>query len=324
MPDPREDPGRPEDVPAYQVTHPYRVRVADRVLHLDRPLDVFRTFALHRRGPHDPTMRLVGSEMWRATRTPEGPAGLYLVARGATVETKAWGPGATWVIDRVDRLVGTDDDPESFVPVHDVLSSLHRRMPGMRIGRTDRVLEALVPAIIEQKVTSHEAHRSYRKMVFAWGEPAPGPVKLRVPPAPERLANTPYYEFHRFGLERKRTDVIRAVCARATRLEECSNLPRDDAARKLRSFTGVGPWTVAEVAARAFGDADAVSVGDFHLPHLVSWALEGRPRGSDERMLGLLEPYAGQRGRAIRLIEAGVAQPPRRAPRQRIRSIASY
>lgn len=301
----------------------YRGEVASRTLRLDRPLDVFRTFALHRRGPHDPTLRLVGSEMWQATRTPDGPASLYLVARDRTVDAEAWGPGAGWAIAHLDRLVGADDDPDRFVPVHDVLRSLRRTMPGMRIGRTDRVLEALIPAIIEQKVTSHEAHRAHRKMVFAWGEPAPGPVRLRVPPEPARLAATPYYEYHRFGLERKRTDVIRAVCARAARLEECSDLPRDVAAARLRSFTGVGAWTVAEVAARAFGDADAVSVGDFHLPHLVSWALEDKPRGSDERMLELLAPYAGQRGRAIRLIEAGIDQPPRRVPRQRMRSIAT-
>ncbi|MDQ3963542.1 MAG: DNA-3-methyladenine glycosylase 2 family protein, partial [Actinomycetota bacterium] len=206
-----------------------------RTLRLDRPLDVFRTFALHRRGPHDPTMRLAGSEMWRATRTPDGPGSIYLVAHANTIEAQAWGAGAGWLIDRVDALVGTDDDPEAFVPIHDVLRSLQRGMPGMRIGRSDRVIEALVPAIIEQKVTSHEAHRAYRKMVYAWGEPAPGPVRLRVPPEPARLVGTPYYEFHRFGLERKRADVIRAVCARAARLEECSELPRQQAAARLRS-----------------------------------------------------------------------------------------
>ncbi|MDQ4065524.1 MAG: DNA-3-methyladenine glycosylase 2 family protein, partial [Actinomycetota bacterium] len=132
----------------------------------------------------------------------------------------------------------------------------------------------------------------------------------------------PYYEFHRFGIERKRADVVRAVCARANRLEECVEMPLDRVALRLRSFTGVGAWTVAEVGARALGDADAVSVGDFHLPHLVAWAFAGEPRATDERMLELLALYAGQRGRVIRLIESSVSPPPRRAPRQRIRSIA--
>jgi 3-methyladenine DNA glycosylase/8-oxoguanine DNA glycosylase len=76
------------------------------------------------------------------------------------------------------------------------------------------------------------------------------------------------------------------------------------------------------VAARAFGDADAVSVGDFHLPHLVAWVLAGEPRADDARMLELLEPYRGERGRVIRLIESGASRPPRRVPRRRVRSIA--
>jgi 3-methyladenine DNA glycosylase/8-oxoguanine DNA glycosylase len=182
-------------------------------------------------------------------------------------------------------------------------------------------MEALVPAILEQKVTSYEAHQSFAKLVFALGEPAPGPAGLRVAPHPSVLAEQPYWVFHRFGVERKRADVIRAVCARADRLEECVELDAEQASARLMHFTGVGAWTAAEVAARAMGDPDAVSVGDFHLPHLVAWVLAGEMRATDERMLELLEPYKGERGRVIRLIECGAGRRPRRAPRQRIRSI---
>lgn len=90
---------------------------------------------------------------------------------------------------------------------------------------------------------------------------------------------------------------------------------------RLRLFAGVGAWTAAEVTARAMGDVDAVSVGDFHLPHLVAWVLAGEMRATDERMLELLEPYRGERGRVIRLIECGAGRRPRRAPKQRIRTI---
>ena len=84
---------------------------------------------------------------------------------------------------------------------------------------------------------------------------------------------------------------------------------------RLRAIPGIGPWTAAEVGMRAFGDPDAVSVGDFHLPNMVAWALAGEPRGTDERMLELLEPYRGQRGRVLRLLELSGVGPPRRAPR---------
>ena len=92
-------------------------------------------------------------------------------------------------------------------------------------------------------------------------------------------------------------------------------MPDREARARLRAFPGVGPWTVAEVALRAFGDADAVSVGDYHVPHLVSWALARERRGSDERMLELLQPYRGHRGRVIRLLELGFPPPERRGPR---------
>ena len=94
-----------------------------------------------------------------------------------------------------------------------------------------------------------------------------------------------------------------------------------DAHRRLQALPGVGPWTSAEVAIVALGDADAVSVGDFHLPHLVSYALAGEPRGTDERMLELLEPYRGQRGRVQLLLEAGGITAPRFGPRMRTRAI---
>jgi 3-methyladenine DNA glycosylase/8-oxoguanine DNA glycosylase len=217
--------------------------------------------------------------------------------------------------------LGFDDDPESFEPKHDIVREMHRRMPGVRQGRTHAVVEALVASIIEQKVQGMDAWKSYARLVRTLGDPAPGPVRLMLPPSPERLAGTPYWRYHRFGLERRRADTIRRVCARAGRLEECAVLPMPEAYRRLTSFVGVGAWTAAEVARVALGDPDAVSVGDYHLPHLVAWVLAGERRADDARMLELLEPYAGRRARAVRLIEASGLGPPRRAPRMALRRI---
>ena len=295
--------------------------VKSATMNLNGPLTPVLTFGVHRHGPGDPTIRIDGRGLWRATRTPDGTATIRLDIEGRRVDAQVWGPGAGWLLERLPRFVGADD-VSSLEPVHPVVTDLQHRMRGLRIGASHAVVEALVPAILEQKVTSYEAHQSFRYMVFALGEPAPGPVPLRVAPDPAVLAAQPYWVFHRFGIERKRADVIRAVCSRARRLEECIDLPADVAARRMTSFTGIGAWTAAEVATRAFGDPDAVSVGDFHLPHLVAWVLAGEPRADDARMLELLEPYSGERGRVIRLIEAGASGPPRRAPRRRIRSIA--
>jgi 3-methyladenine DNA glycosylase/8-oxoguanine DNA glycosylase len=131
-----------------------------------------------------------------------------------------------------------------------------------------------------------------------------------------------YWEFHPLGVEQKRADTIVRAAAQAAALERCPDTAT--ATRRLTSIVGIGPWTAAEVTRVAYGDPDAVTVGDYHLPHLVSWALEGKPRGSDERMLELLAPFAGQRARVVRLLELSGLRAPRFGPRMPLRSFNRY
>ena len=294
----------------------------ERTLVVDGPLDLRRTLAIHRRGPGDPTLRFEASgSAWRASRTPDGPATLFIEAGGGNIRVRAWGPGSAWALARADGLVGLDDDPGALVARHRAVAMAVERSRGLRVGRTGIVLEFLVPAILEQKVIGSEARRSWMGLVRRYGEDAPGPPGMRLPPAPATLAALPYYAFHPFGIEQRRADLIRTVARAAERLEALvdeASSPGGDPARAyavLRAFPGIGPWTAAEVGIRAFGDADAVSVGDFHLPAIVTWALAGEPGGTDERMLELLEPYRGHRGRVLRLLELTGIGPPRRAPR---------
>ena len=293
----------------------------------DGPLDLAGTLSLLRRGLGDPTMRLAGQRCWRATRTPDGPATLAIELRSGEVVAEAWGPGAERALAGVPDLVGLNDDRSGFRPQHRVIVELDRRFRGIRIPRSRAVLESLVPGILEQKVTGEEARRSFRGLVRAFGEPAPGPeaFRLRLPPAPERLAALPYYAYHAFGLERRRAEVIRRAAGRAGWFEETIDLPLDEAYRRLTALPGLGPWTAAEVAVRALGDADAVSVGDYHLPGLVGSVLAGETGADDARMLELLEPYRPHRARVIRLIEAAGTSlwGPRRAPRMALRRIES-
>jgi 3-methyladenine DNA glycosylase/8-oxoguanine DNA glycosylase len=270
-------------------------------------------------------MKVEGRSVWRATRTPDGPATEHLIAdpAAAAVRVLAWGPGAAWTLEAAPALVGAGDDEEGFVPHHPVIRELRRRLPGLRIPRSQAVTEALVPVIIEQKFSGDEARRSYRSLVIALGEPAPGPPGhgLRVPPSPATLAATPSWAMHPFGVERKRADTIRLTCSYARRLDEATSLAAPEARRRLSAVPGIGAWTAAEVALVALGDADAVSVGDFHLPHQVCRALTGIPRGDDAAMLELLEPYRGHRGRVLRLLAAGGVQAPRFGPRMARRRI---
>jgi 3-methyladenine DNA glycosylase/8-oxoguanine DNA glycosylase len=294
---------------------------AAAVLRADRPLDLTLTLAPLAHGRGDPTIRLGRDVAWRATRTPRGPATLRLATAGGRVEAMAWGPGAEAAVSGAAALAGLEDDPSAFVPRHPLLVELARRFAGVRLPRTGRVFEALLPAICEQKVTGHEARAAFRAIVLRYGELAPGPAPagMRLPPDPAGLAELPYFAFHPLGLERRRAEVVRRAAALAPRLEAA---PAAEAVGLMLAIPGIGPWTVAETTRVAHGDPDAVSVGDYHIPNLVAWALAGEPRADDARMLELLEPYRGQRGRVQRLLEVSGIRAPRYGPRMAPRRIA--
>lgn len=227
------------------------------------------------------------------------------------------------MLDRLDGWVGLRDDPESF-ETSGPLGDLHRRRQGVRFACTGLVFEAALVAVLAQKVTGKEAALGLRGLMRRFSDPAPGPFEgLVLPPDPTLLASAPYHLLHDLGIEKRRSDTVRVLAADAVRVNRLASVPSQAAGAALRRFRGVGEWTVAETLAVSHGDADALSVGDFHLKHLVSWHLTGRPRGTDEQMIELLDPFRPHRGRVIRLLEAA-GRYPSYGPRQPIRSFAGY
>lgn len=295
--------------------------MVERTLPLSSPLDVAGTFFGVRRGQHDPTCRVDGRTIWRASRTPGGPATTRLEVHPDRIEAEAWGDGADAVLDALPDLVGATDPVEGFAPEHPLVARLWRERPGLRMPRTRAVADSLVTVVLEQRVTTFEAHRSQRQLVERWGEPAPGPADLRLPVDPEVLAGIAYYELHVIGVERSRADTIRRVAAQARSLDALASAPLAEARARMTQIPGVGPWSAAEVSMVALGDADAVPVGDLHLPSDVTWALTGEAVDSDDAMLDALAPFAGHRGRVIRLLLAAGVHAHRRAPRYAPRDI---
>jgi 3-methyladenine DNA glycosylase/8-oxoguanine DNA glycosylase len=294
-------------------------------------------------GRHDPCLRVVDGVFWWVTRTPDGLGTLCLRRDGAGLLASGYGPGAAWVVEQADAVAGLRDDVTAFASIaaaHPVVAELARRHAGLRLPATGRVYERLLRTIFEQKVTGTEAFRAYSATVrycyrTTGREPAPGPVPgLLPPPDPAIVAATPYWTFHRFGVEQRRADTLARASVSAPALEAS---PSASAAhRSLTAIAGIGAWTSAEVVRVTYGDPDAVSVGDWHTPHTVAWALAGQVRAgsrdaspgglspADERMLELLEPFRGHRGRVCLLLERAGYAAPRFGPRMPIRSFARF
>lgn len=297
------------------------VQPLTRDVHTTSPVNIALTLALLRRGPGDPTFRRVGPLTWRTSRMATGPV-TYAVEQMSPlhVRGRAWGPGREELIERLPQLIGVDDDPSSFVPEHAVLTDGVRRFPGLRIPRTGRVLEALIPAIIEQKVLGVDAFAAQRRLIHRFGEPAPGPAPegMRVTPDAAQWAAIASWEWHRAGVDPRRARAAQASARVAAQLERLAEQhPVDHAAvyRALRSIPGVGVWTAAEVGYRALGDADAVPFGDFHVAKDVGTALLGR-RIDDAELERVLVPWAGHRFRVVRLVQLSpLVRPERRGPR---------
>jgi 3-methyladenine DNA glycosylase/8-oxoguanine DNA glycosylase len=282
------------------------------------PVDVRRTLAPLRRGGGDPTHRVADDgAVWRTSWTADGPATYRVGQRGPhEVTCEAWGPGAERVVASAPDLLGGRDDPSGFEPRHPLLVEAHARHPGLRVPRTGRVVEVLVPSVLEQKVTGTEARSSWRWLVQRYGTPAPGPAPagMRVPPPAEVWRTVPSWDWHRAGVDPRRSRTVVEACRLAGRLEEAVGLDPAAATARLCAVPGIGVWTAAEVSQRALGDADAVSFGDYHLSQSVGWALLGRPV-DDDGMAELLEPWRPQRYRVVRLLEVAGPAKPRFGPR---------
>lgn len=293
---------------------------AERSLTLPGPVSPGHTLAPHRRGPRDPCFQVDAERaIWRTSLQRSGPV-TARIARTApdTVHCRAWGDGAAEFLDALPALLGADDDAAGFRPTHDVLAAAQRRVPHLRIGRTGRVLEALIPAILEQRVPGADSFRSWRLLVTRFGTPAPGPAPagMRVPPPAQVWRAIPSWEFHRANVDPGRARTLVGAARRADALDRLGD------AGPLTSLPGVGVWTAAETAQRALGDTDALSVGDYHLSAMVGWTLLGRPV-DDDAMVELLEPMRPHRYRAVRLLEvSGLARLPRRGARLPIQQIS--
>jgi len=207
-------------------------------------------------GRGDPTFSTdEAGAIWRTSLTPDGPGTIRVLpalSAATRVRAQAWGPGAQWLLDALPGALGLYDDVAGFealvAAAHPVIRDAARLNPGLRIGRSGRLMEALVPAILEQKVVVLEAHRAWRVLLAKYGTPPPGPAPrgMRVFPPPGTWRRIPSWEWHRAGVEGVRAETIIRASVVADSLERLLTLTHEEADRKLRTIPGIGVWTSAE------------------------------------------------------------------------------
>jgi 3-methyladenine DNA glycosylase/8-oxoguanine DNA glycosylase len=296
--------------------------VIERLVPVPQPYDLRATLgSLAKTGMSAPTARWTDGGALKATSTPDGPATVAFSRDPEGVRVRGWGPGADWVLANAAAWLGLDDDPTTFAPHHPLLAEVHRRSRGARLAHTRRVFDALFFVVLGQKVTVRGANLARRGICRAYGEPAPGPFELRLPPDPRVLREVGTAALHLHNVERKRASILLEIARRANRLEQCVGMAHADAKARLQVVRGIGPWTANLVAGVALGDPDAVAYGDYHLKNTVSWLLAGEARGTDERMAELLEPYAGHRRRVVQYLARTGQKAPRYGARLGVNDI---
>lgn len=301
-------------------------RAVRRSVSFDGPASPALTLTPLRRGRYDPCfLTAADGAIWRTSLMPSGPVTARITrAAPDTVDCQAWGAGAAEFLEALPALLGAEDDTEGFAPEEPTIAAAHRRVPHLRLARTGRVLEALIPAVLEQRVQGIDAFRAWRQLVNKYGSPAPGPApeRMRVPPPAEVWRLIPSWVFHRANVDPRRARTVVLCAQRADALERLVARPAEEARAAMMSLPGVGEWTAAETAQRAFGDADALSVGDYHVAKMVGWSLLGHPI-DDPEMVTLLAPLRPHRHRAVRLLEvSGLARNPRFGARMAVPNLA--
>lgn len=286
------------------------------------PFHLGRTAWLFGMGRFDPTINLADDSIQVAMQTPEG--GVTIAAThfrnrasdSSILRVECYGDGNKWIAERVPSLFGFEDQLDQFQPTGK-LGQLAKQLSGARLPKLPVVFHRLVQIVLQQLVSWSDALHGWKTIVQRYGEDAPGPFPLRLPPTADRLSKLAYFDLVECGVLPRQARIILHLAKEANRIERLASKGPDDVSKVLLAIPGIGSWTVEHLLGTSLGVADAVLIGDYGLPHTVAWFFNEQARSNDDEMLQLLEPYRGDRFRVINLLWQSGINAPRRGPKRR-------
>lgn len=215
-----------------------------------------------RDGAYRRTLRLPGGPATVALRPPAHPDDGEVAARFRLADAA----DLDEAVARCRRLLDLDADPtavDDHLAADPVLAPLVAAAPGRRLPVTVDAEELVVRAVLGQQVSTRAASTHAGRLVAAAGEPVADPdggLTHLFPTSAAVAAVDP--EVLRLPGRRRRLVLDLAGSMASGELDVRPAADHERAVAQLLGTAGVGPWTVAIVAMRAFGHPDAFPATD--------------------------------------------------------------
>jgi AraC family transcriptional regulator, regulatory protein of adaptative response / DNA-3-methyladenine glycosylase II len=221
----------------------------------------------------------------RSVRLPHGPGMIELRSGAGCVEANVWlhdDRDHAVTVQRCRALLDLDCDPSSVLEAlgsDPVLGRLVHAVPGRRVPGHVDAQELALRAVLGQQVSVAAATTLAGRLVTACGEPLDDPVGAvtHLFPTPAAVADSGPGVLAMPGARRHAVLSLAGALARGEVTLD-PGAERADTERALLALPGIGPWTVAYIAMRALGDADAFLPTDLGVRRgLEALGHDGRP-----------------------------------------------
>ncbi len=263
---------------------------------LDLTVDALRRLASN-------AVDVVGADgtYYRALRDRDGAALLAVRQRGErAIEVRATGRRVDRWHPVVAQMLGTDVDlSEWYERSRRVtwLAPLAAELRGLRPPRYPSLWEACAHAILFQQISIHAAAAIMRRTVELLGERvSAGAVECTVFPPPPRWVECGEAALRGAGISGNKIAHLRsaAEAAASGAIDESAfeGLSTPQAAERLCTIRGIGPWSAAVISLRGLGRLDTFPLRDSGVARSLA-LLAGKAHVDQDELLAALGPVRG-------------------------------